>query len=68
MIDNIKILHGQIHDKMAFNAMVAEDFKMEARSVANHWFCGYWAIPKSKQPRVVELLQNAIKEQNNITA
>lgn len=64
MIENIKILYNQLHDKVAFVQLVAKEFDNKPQSIANNWFSRFWSVPDVHQPRVVELLQNTIANQN----
>lgn len=64
MIENIKSLWQQIENKTKFMEMAAEDLGRSPLTLRQHWFAHFWSIPEEHQPRVVELLQNAIKEQN----
>jgi hypothetical protein len=64
MKENIKKLYKQLIDKKGFNTVVAKEFGNQPQSVATNWFSNYWAIPEEYRPRVVEMLQNAILNQN----
>jgi uncharacterized protein (DUF1778 family) len=66
MIENIKTLYGQLDDKTTFIETVAKEVGKKVITVRTHWFCRYFAIPDEYQERVVELLQNTIKNQNEI--
>ena len=66
MISNIKKLYAQVEDKQKFVNLLSKEFDILPQSVNNNWFTKFW-IPKSKQSRVVELLQNTIKKQNKVT-
>lgn len=61
MIENIKKLYEKIpaNERIAFSALVAEDFNIQPTTVYNHWFGKFW-IPVSKQARVLELLENKV--------
>ena len=67
MIENIKNLYGQINQKTKFIGEVAADLGKNPQYVRSHWFSSFWTIPEIYQGRVVELLQNKIKAQNQIT-
>lgn len=64
-IKNIQDLYKQLNHKGDFIKLVADDFGLSPLYVKNFWFCksGYWSIPEKNQDRVVELLQNTIKNQ-----
>lgn len=68
MIENIKTLYQQIDDRRAVVVSIAEEFGLKPISVANNWFGSYWAIPDRHQERVAEILQNAIRIQNENTS
>ncbi len=64
MIENIQELYAQINHKTNFIKMAAKDLGKSPLTLRAHWFGLFWAIPEHHQPRVVELLQNTIKKQN----
>lgn len=63
MTDNIKNLFEQIDEKSNFIKLVAKEVGNTPLSIRTHWFSNFWAIPEKHQERVVELLQNTIKNQ-----
>jgi len=65
MIENIKKLWKQIDNKTNFIVMAANDLDKSPNTLRHHWFSnsGFWSVPEEHQPRVIELLQNTIKEQ-----
>lgn len=63
MIENIKNLYTQVDKKTKFIEMVADDLEKSPLTLRNHWFSAFWSIPDEHQERVVELLQNTIKNQ-----
>lgn len=65
ILDNIKTLYKQVKGKTTFIKMVAEDLDKKPSTLRQHWFQMFWAIPEEHQARVVELLQNQIREQNS---
>lgn len=65
MIENIKQLYKEVEGKNKFIGVVANEFNLKPTSIRTHWFGNFWSIPESKQSKVVELLQNQIKNQNN---
>lgn len=62
-IDNIKELYAQLNKKTQFIIDCANDLGKSPLSLRQHWFSKFWAIPEDYQDRVVELLQNTIKNQ-----
>jgi hypothetical protein len=48
--------------------LLANEFKVKPNSVRTNWFATYYSIPEKHEPRVIELLQNTIKNQNLISA
>jgi len=63
MLDEIKELYAQIYEKTKFISLVAANLGKQPRSLRNHWFGSFWAIPADYQPKVVELLKKTIKQQ-----
>ena len=63
MIENIKELYQEVEKKTAFIKLVAEDLGLNPQYVRGHYFSSFWTIPEDRQQRVVELLQNTIKNQ-----
>lgn len=67
-IENIKNLYNQLNHKGKFIELVAEDLGGKPLSIKNNWFSGFISIPDEHQDRVIELLQNTIKQQNDNAA
>ena len=63
-MDNIKGLYPQIKQKTKFIKEVADYFGLNPQYVRGHYFSSFWTIPEDKQDRVIELLQNTIKNQD----
>lgn len=63
MKENIKNLVGQLEDRKAFVELVAAEFDRKPSTISTHWFAGFWSVPLEFEGRVVELLQNAIRQQ-----
>lgn len=65
LIDNIKNLWPEISHKTSFIELVAEDLDKAPSTLRQHWFSntGFWSVPEEYQARVVELMQNRIKNQ-----
>jgi hypothetical protein len=63
MIENIQKLWKKLDNKTEFIKLVAEDLDRSPNTLHNHWFARFWQVPEEHQPRVVELLQNTIKNQ-----
>jgi hypothetical protein len=64
MIENIQELYSRIEHKTNFIKLAAKDLGRSPLTLRQHWFAHFWSIPEEYQPRVVELLQNTIKKQN----
>ena len=47
-----------------FINLVADDLGLKPLSIRNNWFSSFWAIPTQHEYRVIQLLQNTIKNQN----
>ena len=60
--ENIKVLYLQVHAKTKFIQLVADDLNLNPQYVRGHYFSGFWMIPEYKQDRIIELLQNTIRE------
>ena len=67
MIENIQNLFSELNNKTKFIKEAADDLNKSPNTLRHHWFSnsGFWSIPEEYQPRVVELLQNKIKEQKS---
>jgi len=63
-IDNIKRLYKEVKKKSDFLVLAAEDLNRTYNTLRHHWFGQGWQIPKEHQQRVIALLQNTIKKQN----
>ena len=66
MNQNIKQLFNQIDNKFDFILLLSKEFKVKPNSIRNNWFAAYYSIPKKHELRVLEILQNTIKQQNLI--
>lgn len=64
MKDNIKELWKMVDKKTEFIQAAAEDLDKSPLTLRQHWFGSFWSIPEEHQPRIVELLQNTIANQN----
>lgn len=62
-IDNIKTLWKLINNKTEFIKLVAKELDRSPNTIHNHWFARFWQVPVDKQDKVIELLQNTIKQQ-----
>ncbi len=63
-IDNIKYLYSQLKHKGKFIEAVAPTFEITPLSLKNNWVSGFISVPTHHQDKFIELLQNAIKLQN----
>lgn len=64
-IDNIKNLWDKLPNdgsKTDFMVMLGKDIGRQPNTLKNHWFTSFWSIPKEFEDRVIELLQNTIRE------
>lgn len=59
----IKQLYNELHHKTEFIKYVAEHFEREPRSVWNNWFGAVPQIPKDKMDKLIQMLEDTIKEQ-----
>ena len=66
MNQNIKQLFNQIDNKFDFILLLSKEFKVKPNSIRNNWFAAYYSIPQKHELRVLEILQNTIKQQNLI--
>jgi len=64
MQENIKHLFNQIENKKPFILLLSNEFKVKPNSIRNNWFSSYYSIPKKHESRVVEILQQTIRQQN----
>ena len=63
-IDNIKSLWQQLPNdgsKTEFIKLAAEDLGKSPNTIHNHWFARFWQVPEQYEDRVIELLQNTIR-------
>jgi|TARA_R110001599_G_scaffold165527_1_gene354932 hypothetical protein len=68
MVKNIKQLFPQIENKYEFILLLSNEFKIKPSSIRTNWFSTFYSVPDKHQKRVVQLLQNTIKNQNLISA
>lgn len=70
MIENIKTLYKQLDrgNKAPSITAIADKCGVTYLTVKNYWLCdsGGWSVPEQHQKDVVEIFQEAIKEQNRI--
>ena len=66
MKQNIKQLFNQIENKFDFILLLSKEFKVKPNSIRNNWFSTYYSIPEKHESRVVEILQQTIRQQNLI--
>ena len=64
MKQNIKELFNQIENKFDFIILLSKEFKVKPNSIRNNWFSSYYSIPEKHESRVVEILQQTIRQQN----
>jgi len=64
MKQNIKQLFNQIENKFDFIILLSKEFKVKPNSIRNNWFSSYYSIPVKHESRVVEILQQTIRQQN----
>jgi hypothetical protein len=56
----IKQLYGKLKDKKAFCLELSEFVETSPRSIYNHWFASFWAIPDKH----IDLVLKMLKEKN----
>jgi hypothetical protein len=64
MQENIKHLFNKIDNKFDFIILLSKEFKVKPNSIRNNWFSSYYSIPEKHESRVVEILQQTIRQQN----
>lgn len=62
-IEEIKSLYGQIKEKTKAIELIAVNIGRSPRSLRNHWFSEFWAIPLEHQKAVKKHLEEIIKGQ-----
>ena len=62
-IEEIKSLYGQIKEKTKTIEFIASKIGRAPKSLRNHWFSEFWAIPAEHQENVKKLLMQIIKSQ-----
>ena len=63
LIDEIRIKYQQLNHKTVFIRLLAANLSKSPVYLRNQWFSGFWAIPISEQPKVLEFLNNVLKNQ-----
>lgn len=63
MIENLKKLVAEMDSKMDFVVEVSNHFGTSPQATMRNWF-QYWNIPEHKLPKVVEMAQINLFEQN----
>ena len=65
IMDDIKANYQKLNHKTVFIRLLAASFEKKKSPVylRNQWFSGFWAIPISEQPKVLEFLNNVLKNQ-----
>ena len=53
----IKELYGKLKDKKAFCEELSKLVDTSPRSIYNHWFGSFWAIPEKHQELVLKMLK-----------
>ena len=51
-------------NKFDFILLLSKEFKVKPNSIRNNWFSSYYSIPEKHESRVVEILQQTIRQQN----
>ena len=54
----IKELYGKLKDKKAFCLELSEFVDTSPRSIYNHWFGAFWAIPEKYKALVLKMLKD----------
>ena len=62
-IQVIKDKYKQLNAKQKFIELVAKELNKSALSLSRNWFSAYWSIPQSEQSKVIELLNETLKNQ-----
>ena len=62
IVDDIKAKYQQLKHKTVFIRLLAANLKKSPAYLRNQWF-GTWSIPISEQPKVLEFLNNVLKNQ-----
>ena len=66
MNQNIKQLFNQIDNKFDFILLLSNEFHVKPSSIRTNWFSTYYSITQKHESRVLEILQNTIRQQNLI--
>lgn len=56
-MQEIKHLYKMLKDKKAFCTELSKEVGTSPRSIYNHWFGGFWAIPENQQDLVLTRLK-----------
>ena len=64
MLDNLKKLVSEMDSKTNFVNEVSNFYGTSHKATMQNWFQGYWSIPEDKLPKVIEIAQNYLFNQN----
>lgn len=64
MNTNIKALFDQVENKHEFIILLSKEFKRKPATIRTNWFATFYSVPEKNEERVLQLLQNTIKQQN----
>ncbi len=59
-MNEIKTLYGRLKNKKAFCEELSKSVDTSPRSLYNHWFGSFWAIPEKHQDLVLEKLKQTL--------
>ena len=65
-LDNIKNLYNDVGPKVPFFTALAVHLDRSPRTLNNHWFCRFWAIPEDQQQEVIAFMQKWIANRNKV--
>lgn len=63
MLDEIKEKYRLVKKKTEFIQLVAEKLNRGGLYLRNNWFSSFWSIPTSEQQKVLDILNETIKNQ-----
>ena len=63
IMDDIKANYQRLNHKTVFIRLLAASLSKSPVYLRNQWFSGFWSIPISEQPKVLEFLNNVLKNQ-----
>jgi len=62
--ETIQNLYQQLESKSDFIKDVSKSLKKKPGTLKNHWFSCFFSIPETYEDQVIEMLEDAVSNQN----